>query len=516
METPWGREDTLTEYRESDQHPEWLETKVHRLTQLVLRQEQTLASLRQDMVMHLFMKNGKSGMIPVLCDAANKWRATKEEEPTKLSYSLKLALFKQLLIMLHERLGETSQKEEAMTHAKSLGWVDAEMNWQTLRWNPGQQALEVDSSVRAAPTKDLLSQLVLMRKGATEETILRFRSLRHGGQSGMDSVPAGGISQARGSSSLVDPSRMDWECGVACARLQIEEGSSSIRFPRQRDLELPVSAKLGLARLLKLSLSNPTNLCYLNSTLIALSWALLQAQLCGTLQQALVPAISFLTQEPKLPHGRSVQVLSHLPLLAKMQAWSRLHVQHDAELIAYLLPRLNQPGFQGSWEARRHIDANTCATDGGTTLAPIVLALNAGEQLILQTMIDQWHAQASIHALTHPTILICLQIQRFIWEAGDMRRDYRSLLGYHCTVHMPVYDGPDTTTVHIMPYQVVAMQLHYGEQPTTGHYRTAMLGQIRFGKDRVWLSDDGCTPAPIQREHDSAIYLLWLMQASAL
>ena len=80
---------------------------MHKLTQLVLRQEQTLASLRQDMVMHLFMKSGEKGMVPVLCDTAAKWRATKEAEPDKLSYSLKLALFKQLLISMHERLTET-------------------------------------------------------------------------------------------------------------------------------------------------------------------------------------------------------------------------------------------------------------------------------------------------------------------------------------------------------------------------------------------------------------------------
>ena len=152
----------MSEYKESEAHPEWLESKVHKLTQLVLRQEQTLASLRQDMVMHLFMKNGESGMIPVLCDAATKWRTTKAEEPTRLSYSLKLALFKQLLITLHERLGETSQKEEAMTHAKSLGWMDAEMNWLTLRWDPGQQALEVDSTVRAVPTKVAIPTGVLL------------------------------------------------------------------------------------------------------------------------------------------------------------------------------------------------------------------------------------------------------------------------------------------------------------------------------------------------------------------
>ncbi|CAE7864971.1 unnamed protein product [Symbiodinium necroappetens] len=147
LATPWGREDAMSEYKDSETQSEWIETKVHKLTQLVLRQEQTLASLRQDMVMHLFMKNGESGMVPVLCETVT--------------------------------LEAASKKEEAMTHAKSLGWVDSEGHWLTLRWNPGQQALEADSEIRGVPTKDLLSQLVQMRRGSTEETILRFRSLRH-------------------------------------------------------------------------------------------------------------------------------------------------------------------------------------------------------------------------------------------------------------------------------------------------------------------------------------------------
>ena len=277
-----------------------------------------------------------------------------------------------------------------------------------------------------------------------------------------------------------------------------------------------MSARPGLARLLKLSLRNPTNLCYLNSTLIALAWTLLQAQLHGTLHQALVPALSFLAQVPPGRHTTSTQVLNHLPLLTKLQAWSNLHVQHDvAELVTYLLPRLHQQGFQGSWEARCKVADITRVTDSGTTLAPVTLALHAGEQLILQSMIDQWHAQASVHALAQSTHIVCLQIPRFIWEAGVMRPDHRPLLGYQCLVHMPIFNAPDVPHVHFAPYQVVAMQLHYGARPTAGHYRTAMLGQPQFGKEKVWLSDDECVPVPILREHDSAIYLLWLMQASA-
>ena len=44
LDAPWGRDDTIQEYRPSETHSNWLETKVQKLTQHVLRQEQTLAS----------------------------------------------------------------------------------------------------------------------------------------------------------------------------------------------------------------------------------------------------------------------------------------------------------------------------------------------------------------------------------------------------------------------------------------------------------------------------------------
>ncbi|CAE7242509.1 Pol, partial [Symbiodinium sp. CCMP2456] len=156
----------------------WLEARVEKLTQLALRQEQVIASLRQDMTMYLFMKTGDDGMIPVLCQAADKWRTIREETPDKLNYSLKLTMFKQLLISLQERLTETAKSQQAMDHARSLGWLDNDQSWKVLKWNPAQQALEVETALRAVPTADLLAQIVQVRKATTEETLLRFKSIR--------------------------------------------------------------------------------------------------------------------------------------------------------------------------------------------------------------------------------------------------------------------------------------------------------------------------------------------------
>ncbi|CAE7669588.1 unnamed protein product, partial [Symbiodinium necroappetens] len=145
---------------------EWLEERMDRLTQMILRQEQTLSALRQDLMLYLF---GEQGMIPILC---------QEEAPEKLGYSLKLAMFKQLMITLQERLTETSKSPQAMDHAKSLNWVDPEGCWRILKWNGAKQNLEIDPSVQATSTENLLSQIVQVRKAINETSLIRFKSIR--------------------------------------------------------------------------------------------------------------------------------------------------------------------------------------------------------------------------------------------------------------------------------------------------------------------------------------------------
>ena len=176
MNGPWHP--TPASHPATEYDSEWMTHRVNTLAQLVLRQEQTLASLRQDLVIYLFVRSGKEGMVPVLCEAADKWRAMKEAEPDKLTYSLKLAMFKQLLISLHQRLSETIKDKAAMDRAASLNWVDERQHWRRLHWSPAQQRLEVDQSLRPIPTEDLLTQLVQVRKAVTEETLLRFKSVR--------------------------------------------------------------------------------------------------------------------------------------------------------------------------------------------------------------------------------------------------------------------------------------------------------------------------------------------------
>ena len=106
-----------------------------------------------------------------------------------------------------------------------------------------------------------------------------------------------------------------------------------------------------------------------------------------------------------------------------------------------------------------------------------------------------------------------MQLQRFSGDAGAIPRDSRMLLGYQCNIHLPIFIRLDSLDVRYLPYKAVTMQLYYGENPTSGHYRNILTGQPPFGKYCQWITDDGCTPLPVTREHASAIYLIWLQQA---
>ena len=71
--------------------------------------------------------------MPVMCEAADKWRKMKEETLEQFTFSLKLAVFKQLLMSLHQRLTETTKDGAAMERAAALNWVDDQKSWRHLQ-----------------------------------------------------------------------------------------------------------------------------------------------------------------------------------------------------------------------------------------------------------------------------------------------------------------------------------------------------------------------------------------------
>ena len=54
-----------------------LQLHVQKLTQLAIRHEYTLNSIKQDMSLFLFVKPGQEGLIPILFAASEKWHQTQ-------------------------------------------------------------------------------------------------------------------------------------------------------------------------------------------------------------------------------------------------------------------------------------------------------------------------------------------------------------------------------------------------------------------------------------------------------
>ncbi|CAE7252111.1 unnamed protein product [Symbiodinium sp. CCMP2592] len=452
LDSPWSTTKDLADPTGSEM--EWMEQRVSKLTQLVLRQEQMITALKQDMVLHLFIRSGPEGMIPVLCDTADKWRTMKEESPEKITYSLKLVMLKQLLITFHQRLTETAKDAEAMARAQKLGWIDDQQQWKHLKWNATTQALEVDATLRPIPTSDLLAQLVNVRKAVNEESLLRFKSVRR----------------------LTPEVTSEWIQFQIILSMRQEGGA----------LWSTLTQWIGQA-----------------------AWHTLGCRLRKDR-----PVYDNLVQEARLHSGTfPMPVLQLLPWSVLLQAWRNVHHQHDAaELATYLLPRLGDMGMHGCWEARNYALHGVTTLDSGPLGQPLAIVPNEGDVIHLQQSVEGWCAQVTAKfALKRAAQIVCLQLMRYRNLGGTIARDGRALVGFRDGICLPVFVEDHSMQVQWIRYQVTAAQLHFGDVPTTGHYRTLLYGQNAFAARRLWITDDNHVAQPVEpSQYADVMYLLWL------
>ena len=91
-----------------------------------------------------------------------------------LTYSLKIAMFKQLMIELHGRLTAVAKTLAELEKAQQLNWANERGHWRVLKCDPLKQELHKIT----VPTEDLLKQAVELRKGVSEEALHGFRSYK--------------------------------------------------------------------------------------------------------------------------------------------------------------------------------------------------------------------------------------------------------------------------------------------------------------------------------------------------
>ena len=342
-----------------------------------------------------------------------------------------------------------------------------------------------------------------------------------GGHGGLDPVSDLRVIETRGRSHLEHSQSMDRSSILAHAGLSDETRTSELRQPHAASVEPDVDEVPRLKALLRLVLHNPTNLCYLHSTIYAVYWTMLQARLHHAGMPSLPQVFTKLCPKD-LSSSRSstdrVQVLRLLPWSIVLRAWRNAHRQHDvAEFAMYLLPRISPVGMSGCWEARNYTDAGVVTLDSGSLETPIPLHPNAGATIHLQQSLEGWSSQARArYALCHAPQILCLQLMRNCQQGESVRKDARPLEGLSGVLQLPMYQGAHTLSTALQPYQVAAVQHHYGETPVTGHYRSLLCGRKFFAEGRCWLTDDG-KPAQSTQLESSALsttaYLIWLCQA---
>ena len=131
--------------------------------------------------------------------------------------------------------------------------------------------------------------------------------------------------------------------------------------------------------------------------------------------------------------------------------------------------------------------------DSGSTW-PLLLAELPTEDCSVQMIIDDWHGQACVHALSEAPAFLLIQLNRF---SGDDGGRSHCRVQHGDTLSVPTFRNSavlDAET-QLLQYRLVSIIIHKGVHSTSGHYQAATVDDV----DQLWLHDDGSTPTP---QHD--------------
>ena len=169
---------------------------------------------------------------------------------------------------------------------------------------------------------------------------------------------------------------------------------------------------------LSLSLSNLTNICYTNASILIQSLGLYYRReereedhnCLGKLRRPC--RSSYMDPENNIP-----------------TTCTGKHQQEDAaEFITYLQEVCRIPSLQGMWSARRTANCK-CATLDQSSLG-ITMSIPYASSLQLQDIIDKWSNQHMKHALAHPPQIILLRMDRFRHTEAGVVKDSSCSLAY--------------------------------------------------------------------------------------
>ena len=234
---------------------------------------------------------------------------------------------------------------------------------------------------------------------------------------------------------------------------------------------------------LSLSLNNQTNICYLNATICAVTWSVLQATATGggsTLFGKASHAWQAILQGPRVQ-----TIPSHTHWKSILRQWPGLHQQQDAaEFVNYLQRVCQIPSMSGTWSARLQTYGTVQVNDRGLTHC-INMQLPIAENITLQTIIHDWAEQYSLHALDHPAQVIVIRLDRCRNGPTGVQK-VRSRVTHAAEVQIPCFVRGGIERRGVL-YRVSALVVHHGDSPRSGHYTTRLI--TRQGD--TWATEDG-------------------------
>ena len=262
-----------------------------------------------------------------------------------------------------------------------------------------------------------------------------------------------------------------------------------------------------VARPANLVLSNPHNVCYINSVVTGLHWVSQHCQPREVFGSYTVAFQALATGTRRSP----CYVPGLLPWLPLLRGWQRSATQHDAcEFMTHLLSRISPSCFAGQWQSRLNDGDLVEIRGSGNFLTPLPMDLPCNEHASLQQIVNHWHLQDTTTALLHPPKFMLIQLQRYIMQGTcPVKLHSRVPLSSGARIHVPCFDG-DTLSTTSLAYVPCFAIMHDGQSVGSGHYR---CGLFPFS-GTSYLSDDHMPPRPMTPDcelwGESRCYLICL------
>ena len=208
---------------------------------------------------------------------------------------------------------------------------------------------------------------------------------------------------------------------------------------------------------LRLILRNPHQLCYVNSSTIAMLHILQQVN-SRDLRSLMALC------KKAAADGTELQIHSQLVVRSAVPRWIFNAEQKDAS--EFLFQHLQVSASTWSrWESRRQEDGSVRVTDYGGLM--LFAEVDAEGATSLTAILQRWSQGHSLNGVAEEKSALVVQLGRYVNGHKNC-----TAVDFEQEVAVPTFS--DGITTQTRPYMVQSAVVHQGPRPTSGHYRSLL------------------------------------------